>query len=362
MARSNRRKALPPVDPQTDRKTRPFLEAIKEILEVGDGVRGDPMERKLTVRDLVDSGLAKWRRGAPGTDGILRPGDNLATGGEPPNMSVPPRPEGFHAVGSFGYIVLSWNLPDDQYGNHGLTNIYRSEDDNFANATLLGRDTGMMYTDQIRSVANTGVGYYYWITFVSDTGVEGPPNDPNGTYAELLPDAGFLLDTLSSSLDEAPTTMGSPDETLILHAHRFALRTGPNDDPVYPVIVSEINGVPTVVMNTTIIREGSIQEGQLGPITVGKLRKEDGTPLTTVAGTIRADAIQTDALTINFGRVSGDLQSTQTGSNGRPVWRFYRNGGFELNSSSSGGRMEQRGDNISVYDGNGRLRVKIGRL
>ncbi|MED5458433.1 MAG: hypothetical protein VYA65_00670, partial [Pseudomonadota bacterium] len=179
---NNRRKTLPPIDPKIDPKLRAVLEALKEIQETGEGVRGDPMDRKLTIRDLVDAGLARLK---PGSMTEFGPVDDDPIDNDPPGSTlIPPRPTGFNAIGSFGYVVLSWDIPGDLYLNHAFTNIYRSETDNFANAKVIGRDTGMMYTDHIREVEEEGVGFYYWITFTSTEDREGPPNNTSGTYAE----------------------------------------------------------------------------------------------------------------------------------------------------------------------------------
>nr|WP_299241371.1 hypothetical protein [uncultured Halomonas sp.] len=339
MAKSTRRKALPPIDPKTDARQRPLLEAIKEILETSDGVRGDPLDRKLTVRDMVNAKLAKYRRGAPGSDGILTPGDVI--GNQPtPNLSTPPPPESLNVSPSFGYVVLSWALPGDQYGNHALTNIYRSDEDNFANAVLVGRDPGQLYSDYVRDAAGTGVGYYYWITFVSDTGVEGPPNSPAGTYAEIIPDVTFLLQKIADDLADEPADLGSPDETFIINAKRFAIRSGPNDEPVYPLVTTTINGEPVVVMNTALIAQASIQEGQIGPISAGKLVDADGTPITTVGGLIKADALDVDNLKVaEAARFSGDVFSRNFVS-GKSGWALLQSGYAELNEAMIRGNLE----------------------
>ncbi|CBV42517.1 hypothetical protein [Halomonas elongata] len=199
--KTRRRRALPPIDPQTDRRLRPFLEAVKEITETGDGVRGDPLDRKLTVRDLVDSGIGRLHGAGRGSSGVLLPGD--AIDNDPAeDMAVPPRPTGFQAYGSFGYVALSWDIPGDLYGNHSFTSIYRAKEDNFANAVIIGKDSGMSYTDQVRDVAEDGVGYYYWITFTSSSGVEGPPNAPGGTYAEVIPDVRFIMQRITGQIDD----------------------------------------------------------------------------------------------------------------------------------------------------------------
>lgn len=203
MIKKTRRKTLPALSPKAPAELRPLFAAMAEILETGEGVRGDKLDRKLTLRDMLDGGLAKLK--VPGNPDA---GLTLPSGSQ--NMAVPPRPIGFAADGSFfGMIHLSWEPPQEQYNNHSITNIYRSEEDNFATAEIVGREPGMFYSDKVRDDATSVEdplnlpGYYYWISFVSESNVEGPPNSPSGTFAQPIPDAAYLLGQLSGQLGES---------------------------------------------------------------------------------------------------------------------------------------------------------------
>lgn len=336
-----RRRSLPPVSPRIDREIKPLISAITEILEVGEGVRGDPRDRKLTIRDLVDLGLARARSGA-GSININNLEASLPELAQP-DMATPPSPSGLGVSGGFnGLISLVWDIPGTLYGNHAYTNIYRAEEDNFANAVKVGAEAGAFFTDNVRADAEPKT-YYYWITFVSTADVEGPTNATAGTTGQALQDVAYLLETLTNNLNDAPATLGAPDETLILHADRFALRTGPADDPVYPMVVQDINGTPTVVLDTAIIRDGAIQEGKLGPVTFGKLVASDGvTPITTVGGLLKADYIDVDNLSVaEAATFTGIAQSTNfaTGLDG---WLLHPNGQFEANNATFRGHVEMK--------------------
>ena len=50
--------ALKNIPAQIDTETKLALEAIKEAVEVRLGRRGDPKDRAVTLRELIDSGLA----------------------------------------------------------------------------------------------------------------------------------------------------------------------------------------------------------------------------------------------------------------------------------------------------------------
>lgn len=358
---NNRRKTLPPIDPKTDPKLRPLLEALKEITETGDGVRGDPMDRKLTIRDLVDAGLARLK---PGSMTEFGPADDEAIDNDPPGSTlIPPRPTGFNAIGSFGYIVLSWDIPGGQYLNHAYTNIYRAETDNFANAEMIGRDTGMMYTDHIREVEEEGVGFYYWITFTSTEDREGPPNSTSGTYAEVIPDIGFLLDKLSGQVNEEVLTpafknrLDGFQETISDLGDRYTLsvtnnghvsgftifNTGQQSD--FAVLADRftianqfgderhpffVTGRKTYI-DTAFIRNASIQEGQLGPISFGKITDSRGNPVTTVAGKLKGELIEAENLSVaEAAKFYGNVYSNNFRS-GVSGWAIYQSGNFELN-------------------------------
>ncbi|MHB0820130.1 hypothetical protein ACYCFK_17870 [Stutzerimonas stutzeri] len=296
---TTRRKTLPALSPKAPAELRPLFAAMVEILETGEGIRGDKLDRKLTMRDLLESGIAKLR--VPGNaDGGLTP---PPIGDFPKDMTVPPVPTGFAADGSFfGMVHLSWDPPQKRYGNHAFARIYRSDTDDFGTASVVGMEPGMFYSDIVRADALSGDltldGHYYWITFVSTSDVEGPPNSPNGTFARPLPDVQYILETLSRDLADEPSTVGAPDETFIINAKRFAVRIDPDSGPVFPLIIANVGGKPTVVLDTTLIRQASIQEGQLGPITFGKLFDSSGRPVTTVGGKLRADMIDVNGLTV----------------------------------------------------------------
>ncbi|SDI27814.1 hypothetical protein SAMN04487867_10459 [Vreelandella titanicae] len=380
---TKRRRSLPPIDPSIDHKMRPLLEAVKEILETGDGVRGDPLDRKLTIRDLVDSGLAAFR---PGSQIELGPVDDGELDVDPPgNTLIPPRPTGFNAIGSFGYIVLSWDIPGELYGNHAYTNIYRSETDNFANAELIGRDAGMVYTDHVRETDEHGEGFYYWITFTSIENVEGPTNSTSGTYAEVIPDLGFLLDRLSGEINEDVLTPAFKErlegfqETISELGDRYTLsitnnghvagwtiyNSGETSDFAvlagrftianefgaerHPFIVVDGN----TYIDTAFIREASIQEGQLGPIGFGKITDPNGNPVTTLAGKLKGELIEAENLRVaESARFYGDVFSNNYLAGVRG-WAIRQSGNVEFNQGQFNGVV-----NIGNVSGVGALATK----
>lgn len=442
MARPKRTKALPKPVTQ-DRGLQQFLVAVSEQLDVGQGVRGPSLERFLTLGDLVRSGLASVKRGLGGyiDGGDLEPEfPDIA-----PDLSTPPKPEGFSASGGFGYIFLTWDNPHEAYSNHAHTNIYRNSEDNFANAELLVIDSGFAYTDPVRqevidaSDPTKGIGYYYWISFVSVAGVEGPPSDVE--YAESIPDLDVVFDILSGQIDESylqqslssridlidgsgpgsvnvriaseTTARTDADEQILKTVDQYQLQ---NDQEFGAIeesfelhwdkltglgaqwtlkmdVNGHVSGVgmyndgttsdfavladrfwiahvgvkrkPFIIQNgkvfidTAWIREGTIQEGQIGAITFGKLTDENtGLPITTVGGKLRADYIDVDNLSVGSAAVfSGDVRSVNySASTGFRIDAQQGKAWFNdvvirstfqsqnYDTSSSGWKLEQNGN------------------
>lgn len=406
MIKTARRKTLPALSPKVPAELRPLFAAMAEILETGEGVRGDKLDRKLTLRDLLDGGIAKLKVPGNPEAGITQPAG-------PQNMAVPPRPTGFAADGSFfGMIHLSWDAPYKQYNNHSFANIYRSVEDNFATASVIGREPGMFYSDLVRNDATIVddplnlPGYYYWITFSSASNVEGAPNSPSGTYAKPIPDAAYLLGQLSGQLGEselegnlrerlngiesnqssiqqqqivvqglsAQYTIktdvngyvagfgayndGTTADFAVLADRFWIAQPGKPASAIKPFMV--VDG--RTYIDSAFIREASIQEGQLGPITFGKIFDGAGQPITTLGGKLRADMIDVDQLQVRDANISGIIKSSAVNSRGQPRWSLDKDGGMEINTASGNGGMQLRDQAIKVFDDAGRLRVQLGDL
>lgn len=96
-----------------------------------------------------------------------------------------------------------------------------------------------------------------------------------------------------------------------------------------------------------------INEAVINKLTFSKLTDEAGTFIFQ-NGKLQAEYIEVDQF------VPTEIISSSTVS-GRPSYALYENGDFELNASTSGGRVVQNGDGMKVYDGN-TIVVQIGKL
>lgn len=320
---------IPEVPNGVDPALRRTLTAIKEALDVRLGRRGDPLEEGVTRRDLIDAGLAK----KVGSAGLGRPdlslGD-LVPG--PPLGVMPPVPIAFQAEGVFGGIVLSWELPQKFYDGHADTEIWRSATANPESRVQVGIAVGSSYFDTMSELGEAT--FYYWIRFASVTGRKGPFSQVEA--ATKPEDMGELLKRLSGAIDESELSQAlnerlddteteileqskivkglSAQYTLRLNVNGYVAGFGLYNDGVtsdfavqadrfwiappgsYSKIKPFIVQNGTVYIDTAMIREASIQQGKIGPISFGKITDAQGNPVTTVGGKLKATSIETDQL------------------------------------------------------------------
>ena len=192
--------ALKNIPAQIDTETKLALEAIKEAVEVRLGRRGDPKDRAVTLRELIDSGLA--------TDLAQEPyNPNTGATGfaplreKPGDVVVPPAPTVLTASGLFTDVLLSWNQSTNTapYGNHAFTEIWRSQSEELSSAVLVGTTSAFIYTDKGLEYNST---YYYWVRFVSTSNNPGPWS--NMASATTVENIGATMAALSETLADLP--------------------------------------------------------------------------------------------------------------------------------------------------------------
>jgi len=190
--------AIKNIPAKTDPELKATLDSMKEAQEVRLGRRGDPRDRAVTLRELIDSGLASELLGSP-----FDPNGVPGVGIEPPkkdpsDLTVPPAPTGLEASGAFTNILVKWNQAS--YGNHAYTEVWRSRNNEIGGAKIL--------TTSRASIISDPVGYnetfYYWVRFVSTSDITGPFNSTNGVEASTAIDIGAVLTALSEELKNLP--------------------------------------------------------------------------------------------------------------------------------------------------------------
>ena len=186
---------IPRPPASVDPETRQYLEALAEAVEIRLGRRGDPRDRAVTLRELIDSGLAKDLKARPfdpNNWGSSNIGFSDASGLS--NPSTPPSISGLSVVGAYSVINLSWGA--SYYGNHSQVEIWSHTSDTLGDATLAGITTGFTYSDPVGS----GVTRYYWVRNVSTAGVYGPFNSGSGTAGTTATDVAHQLAVLGNAI------------------------------------------------------------------------------------------------------------------------------------------------------------------
>jgi hypothetical protein len=185
---------------------RAYLEALAEAIEIRLGRRGDPVDRAVTLRELIESGLAKELRANPfdpnnpaGNIGFIDPTEAIRT-------ETPLRPTSLSVSGAYSQILIFWDFP--LYLNHSQTEIWSYPTNSLGDATLTGVSTGGTYIDPVGS----GVQRFYWIRHVNTAGTFGPWNSTSGTQAATATDVAHQLAVLGGAIaaSELATSLSTP--------------------------------------------------------------------------------------------------------------------------------------------------------
>ena len=194
---------IPPVPKDASPELRAYLTALGEALQVRLGRRGDPRDRAVTLRELVDSGLAKELKTQQfDPNNYVASNLGFATN-TAPNLAVPPAPAGLSGSAAFQTVILTWNSGNDPaflYSNHSLTEIYRHTSDTIGDAVFLGSTPAAIFADD---TVSSGTTYYYWVRYVSTDSIKGPFNATSGVSVAAT-NVNAITTTMIS--DDAITT------------------------------------------------------------------------------------------------------------------------------------------------------------
>ena len=190
---------IPPIPKDASPELRAYLTALGEALQVRLGRRGDPRDRAVTLRELVDSGLAKELKTQQ-----FDPNNYVASNlgfetNTAPNLAVPPAPAGLSGSAAFQTVILTWNSSKDPsflYSNHSLTEIYRHTSDVIGDAEFVGSTPAAIFADD---TVSSGTTYYYWVRYISTDSIKGPFNATSG------------VSVAATNVDAITTTMISDD-------------------------------------------------------------------------------------------------------------------------------------------------------
>lgn len=331
-----------------------FGDSVKENLDVIVGHRGDPLDKAITARDLLESGIATLPSGISaygGSSGDLVPPTTL------PDLTIPPAPTNLSASGAFQNVLLTWSLAD--YAGHAYVEVWRNATNNIATAARLDTATvssGVVYADNVGS----GQSFYYWVRAVNQNGDVGPYNSSSGTLGSTATDTSVLLSALSGAITDSElanelstpigeiggiktdvqdlegqytvkidnngavagyglanteNSAGNITSEFIVNADRFAIMRGANDTTAatVPFVVqataTTLNGVSVpagVYMADAFIKNGAITNAKIGNAAI-----DDAKIANLSAGKITSGTIDTSRLNIDSSSltsVNGVLQ------------------------------------------------------
>ena len=247
------------------------------------------------------------------------------------NMAVPPVPTGLLASGAMTTILVAWDSPMAAYGNHGYTEVWAAETDNFSSAVLVGQGAGFIFSHAVGEDSTR----YYWIRFVSTSGIKGPFNSVNGTLGKTAKDPAFLMSVLTEEYG-----YGSAAPFFQVDA---------------PITINGVTVPAGTYMKSAFIAEATISRAMIQSAAIDSAKIADAAIVTAkiADAQITAAKIQSiDAGSITTGTLSADRIDTNT--------LVAKN--VSVNTSGSGARLVMTNSVIKVYDAVGALRVQIGDL
>ncbi len=294
----------PGPDPASHKRT---LDAIKQVIDMREGTSGSPLDQHITVRDLLETGLAQLLLpngttigpGASADSGLIPVGGSTSDGSSStaffddprPVYSTPPAPTNLSVSGAFTNVIVTWDLVDFQ--NFSYTEVWRATTNSIGSASKIGTSTARLYVDDS---AVLGTGYYYWVRAV---GVLTSGGTATGPYNAVSGVGGGRL-----------YVGGSDISSLTIQAGNLA-----NGSVTGPALAAN-----SIAVGTAAIQNGAIVNAMIANLAVdnAKIASLDGAKIN--AGTITASQIASGTITggnIAGGTITGGLIAANTiaGSN-----------------------------------------------
>ncbi len=190
------------------------------------------------------------------------------------DMRAPPVPTGLAANGAMTNILVQWDTPVGKYSYHAYTEVWAAEVDDFSLAIMIGQAGGFVFSHAV----GEGSKRYYWIRFVSKSGIKGPFNAVGGTLGNTAQNVDYLIDTLT---DAYGATGAAPF---------FQVDTA--------VVLNGVTIPPGIYMKSAFIANGTITTAQIKNATIDSAQ---------ITGKLTANQINADQLNVTNGRFSGQL-------------------------------------------------------
>ena len=271
-----------------DPKIKRVLDSLKEASEVRLGRRGDPRDRAITLRELVDSGLAVELKDNPfdpnagtgETDFALPPFIQ-----PDPSAPVPPTPTGLSAGAAFTTITLNWD--DPQISNLAFTEVWRNGSDNLGSATRVDTVSASVWSDTV----DTAQTFYYWVRHVNTNSVTG---------------------TFSSSVNATTAQVNAARiENAIIDNTKLVNKTLTNAKIADGTVTSDILAGNSVIAGKIATDAIVANDGVIGSLAIGTSQIKDAAITTAKIEDLAVDTAQIASAAITNAKV-GDLLKKKT--------------------------------------------------
>ena len=186
-----------------------FLERTREAVQEYLGKRGDPLNRGLTVRDLLTVGLIQTSPGYGSSPYYhpIQPGPAIKDE-YVPDLTPPPAPTGVVLTPGISYITIQHDVAAYPNGHgHADTLVYGvvvaagdTELPTFEDALHVATFSGEVFS----YACNPGQTWHFWLKWRSKDGVlSEPAGGLHGYVTTTGQDVGLLLDVLEGSITES---------------------------------------------------------------------------------------------------------------------------------------------------------------
>ena len=301
MSTTNTKVPSIPAVPKNEREATAFNNSIKEALEVRLGRRGDPKDRAVTLRELIDSGMAKELLDNPfdpnaGTGVTDFVSSSTYVDGkldDTNDLTAPPTPTGLAASAGTTKIIVSWNRA--QISNLAHTEVWRSSDSSLGNAVRHDTTEAFVWVDSV----DPGDQFYYWIRHVTTAGIFSP-------FAGSVNATGVLIAGTKIAADAITTTKIADDAittpkivTNAVTADSIAANTITTDN-----IASNTIQAGDIASNTLTSASGVFGAISASDITTGTLNASNVTVTNLSAGSITSGELSANRINVDGATIS----------------------------------------------------------
>tara|TARA_R110002012_G_scaffold304845_1_gene508591 strand:+ start:3494 stop:4942 length:1449 start_codon:yes stop_codon:yes gene_type:complete len=292
-----------PAPPKNEREATAFYSSVKEALEVRLGRRGDPKDRAVTLRELIDSGLAEELLDNPFDPNA---GVGVTDFQAPPvftDATIPPTPTGLSASAGTTKIIVNWN--DPQISNLAHTEVWRSSDNSLGNAVRHDTTEAQVWVDSVDPADQ----FYYWIRHVTTSGIFSTfAGSVNATGALIV--AGKIAANAITTTKIADDAITTPKiVTNAVTADSIAANTITTDN-----IASNTIQAGDIASNTLTSASGVFGEISAANITTGTLNGSNVTVTNLSAGNITSGNLSVDRIVAGSLNLAGKSVSGSVGT------------------------------------------------